>query len=75
LHALAGGRARLVRLAGDCMGTAANPAKGGFVREALINQYPKLAALLEDALHKIRRDTEACSWISWSCYRVRQIMK
>ncbi len=57
-RAVAGGRARLVRLASDCMGTASNPAKGGFVREALINQYPKLAALLEDALHKIRRDTE-----------------
>lgn len=58
----AGGRAQVVRVASECMGTAANPAKGGFVREALINQYPKLAGLLEDTLHKIRRDTEV--WLA-----------
>ena len=51
-------RSQLVRLASECLATAANPAKGGFVREALINSYPKLAALMEDTLHKIRRDTE-----------------
>ena len=54
-----------MRLATECMGTAANPAKGGFVREALINQYPKLAALLEDTLHKIRRDTEVPFRLLW----------
>ena len=66
-RAVLGCRARLVRLASDCMGTAANPAKGGFVREALINQYPKLAALLEDTLHKIRRDTEVRSTCPLMC--------
>lgn len=44
----------------ECMATAANPAKGGFVREALINSYPRLAAMLEDTLQKLRRDTEVC---------------
>ena len=66
------GRARLVRLAGECMGTAANPAKGGFVREALINQYPKLAALLEDTLHKIRRDTEVPPACPFMCLNASQ---
>ena len=60
-----------MRLAGECMGTAANPAKGGFVREALINQYPKLAALLEDTLHKIRRDTEVP--LPWSCHVISKL--
>ena len=47
-----------MRTVTECMATAANPAKGGFVREALINSYPRLAAMMEDMLQKLRRDTE-----------------
>lgn len=47
-----------MRTVTECMATAANPAKGGFVREALINSYPRLAAMMEDTLQKLRRDTE-----------------
>ena len=58
-------RSQLVRVASECLATAANPAKGGFVREALINSYPKLAALMEDTLHKIRRDSEVPFVPAW----------
>lgn len=39
------------------MAGAANAAKGGFVREALVGAFPRLAALLEDTLAKLQRDT------------------
>jgi hypothetical protein len=42
----------------EALSAAANPAKGGFVREALTNHYPRLAALLDDTLQRIKQDTE-----------------
>ena len=45
-------------LAAD-LATAANPARGGLVREALGAHFPRLAQLLEDALGRLARDTQA----------------
>lgn len=39
------------------MAAAATPAKGGFVREALISSFPRLATLLDDLFEKLRQDT------------------
>jgi hypothetical protein len=41
------------------MDSAASTAKGGFVRDALVGSYPRMAALLEEALLKLQRDTNA----------------
>ena len=43
---------------------AAAAAKGGFVREALTASFPRLAALLEEALAKLRRDTDVRSCLA-----------
>jgi hypothetical protein len=55
------------------MASAASTAKGGFVRDALVGSFPRLATLLEDALSKLQRDTNVsllglkqsvcCCWI------------
>ena len=42
---------------GAAMDGAATAAKGGFVRDALVGSYPRMAALLEEALLKLQRDT------------------
>lgn len=55
---MSGCRAKLMRCVTDCLAAAANPAKGGFVREALTGSYPKLASLLEAMFQKLRHDTE-----------------
>lgn len=50
-------REKLAMAASDAMAPAANAAKGGFVREALVNAFPRLALLMEEALAKLQRDT------------------
>ena len=40
------------------LAAAAAPVKGGFIREALISQYPRLAALLEETFRRIVQDTD-----------------
>ena len=39
------------------MASAASTAKGGFVRDALVGSFPRMATLLEEALSKLQRDT------------------
>ena len=53
------------------LATAANPARGGLVREALAAHFPRLTQLLEDALGRLARDTQARGlfyrfWGLWS---------
>jgi hypothetical protein len=42
----------------DAFASAAKPAKGAFVREALTAGYPKLVALLETAFSRLQADTQ-----------------
>ncbi len=39
------------------MDAAANPAKGGLVRETLITNYPRLVSLLEDHVKRLLSET------------------
>jgi hypothetical protein len=39
------------------MGSAASTAKGGFVRDALVGSFPRMATLLEEAFSKLQRET------------------
>lgn len=52
-------RAAVTRALAADLATAANPARGGLVREALGAHFPRLAQLLEDALGRLARDTQA----------------
>ena len=51
-------RASAAKAMGDAMTTASHPSRGGFVREALTSQYPRLAGVLEQALQRIHTDTQ-----------------
>jgi hypothetical protein len=51
-------RARMTKSLTEAMAAASNPAKGGFVREALISTYPKLDAMLEATFERLQRETE-----------------
>jgi hypothetical protein len=42
----------------DAFASAAKPAKGAFVREALTAGYPKLVGLLEAAFSRLQADTQ-----------------
>ena len=43
---------------GDALAAAARPAKGGFVRESLTAQYPRLLTLLEGCFQRIATDSK-----------------
>lgn len=47
----------VVEAVGEVFSVVAKPAKGGFVRETLSAQYPRLAVLLEGTYEKILQDT------------------
>lgn len=51
-------REKLTAAVSEAMAGAASTAKGGFVRDALVGSYPRLAALLEESLTKLQRDTD-----------------
>lgn len=53
------GRAAVTRALAAALATAANPARGGLVREALAAHFPRLVAALEDTLGRVARDTQA----------------
>ena len=61
-------RQGLVSALGDSMQSAAS-SRGGFVRDALTGEYPRLALLLESLLQRLKQDTSvrqcviATSWI------------
>lgn len=42
---------------GVCFASAFNTARGGFVREALMGSYPRLAAQLEELAQRLVRDS------------------
>ena len=50
-------RDKLTAAVEAAMASAASTAKGGFVRDALIGSFPRMATLLEEALAKLQRDT------------------
>lgn len=50
-------RDKLTGAVGEAMAVAASAAKGGFVRDALVGSFPRMATLLEEALVKLQRDT------------------
>ena len=52
-------RPAVTRALAASLATAANPARGGLVREALAAHFPRLAQLLEDTLGRLARDTQA----------------
>jgi hypothetical protein len=54
-------RSRVGALLTEQLAAASMPAKGGFVREALISSFPRLATLLDDLFEKLRHDTEVTS--------------
>eukprot|EP00884_Botryococcus_braunii_P012366 jgi/Botrbrau1/2112/Bobra.0093s0019.1 len=49
---------RVGSLLSEQLAAASTPAKGGFVREALISSFPRLATLLDDLFEKLRQDTD-----------------
>jgi len=49
----------VTRALAAALATAANPARGGLVREALAAHFPRLVAALEDTLARVARDTQA----------------
>ena len=48
----------MVKVLESAMAAAAAPARGGFVREALTAQYPRLALLLESTFQRLVQDTD-----------------
>ncbi|DBA86122.1 hypothetical protein WJX77_008098 [Trebouxia sp. C0004] len=48
----------LTTLLMEGLAVAAAPVKGGFIREALTTQYPRLAALLEEIFRRVVHDTD-----------------
>jgi len=50
-------RSRAGQALGECFAAAFNTARGGFVREALIGGYPRLAAALEEVCARVARDS------------------
>lgn len=58
-HVLRADRPAVTRALTASLATAANPARGGLVREALAAHFPRLAQLLEDTLGRLARDTQA----------------
>lgn len=51
-------RSSLTGLLTEGLAAAAAPVKGGFIREALTNHYPRLAALLEETFRRVLQDTD-----------------
>lgn len=50
-------RGSALQVIGDAFAAAARPAKGGFVRDALIASYPKLVSLLESSFARIQTES------------------
>lgn len=48
----------MLRLLGDAFASAARPSKGGFVRDALTAQFPRLVSLLEGAFGRITTESK-----------------
>lgn len=48
----------MVKVLESAMAAAAAPARGGFVRESLTAQYPRLALLLESTFQRLVQDTD-----------------
>ncbi|GAB4821834.1 hypothetical protein N2152v2_008880 [Parachlorella kessleri] len=48
---------RACQALGECFAAAFNTARGGFVREALIGGYPRLASALEEVCARVARDS------------------
>eukprot|EP00879_Flechtneria_rotunda_P024949 GHRR01026476.1.p1 GENE.GHRR01026476.1~~GHRR01026476.1.p1 ORF type:complete len:481 (+),score=194.62 GHRR01026476.1:205-1647(+) len=46
-----------LRVVGDAFSAAARPSKGGFVRDALTANYPKLVGLLEAAFNRVTNES------------------